>query len=177
MSRVANIPVVIPRGVTVSRSGNLISISGSKGSLTSMLHPGVELVITENEIKASPGNADPISGCQAGTARAIINNMVVGVSVGYERKLSLVGVGYRASVKEGVLNLSLGFSHPVEFIPPAGVVIESPTQTEILVKGCDKQAVGQVSANIMSFRPPEPYKGKGVRYSDEVIIKKETKKK
>lgn len=177
MSRVAKNPVPIPAGVVVEQNGLVLSVKGQKGLLTARLNASVQIKIENSEIilGAKPGftNAD----AQAGTARAIINNMVQGVSQGFERRLQIIGVGYRAAVKGDVVSLSLGFSHPVEFKAPEGIVIEAPSQTEIVVKGSDKQLVGQVAADIRAYRPPEPYKGKGVRYSDEVIVKKETKKK
>ncbi|WP_111978861.1 50S ribosomal protein L6 [Algibacillus agarilyticus] len=177
MSRVAKAPVAIPAGVDVSINGQDVTIKGSVGTLSVQLNEAVELVQNDNELLAQPREGFAGAWAQAGTARALVNNMITGVSKGFERKLQLVGVGYRAAAKGETLNLSLGFSHPVEFAVPAGITIETPTQTEVLVKGADKQLVGQVAANIRGYRPPEPYKGKGVRYADEHVRRKEAKKK
>ncbi|NJD06294.1 MAG: 50S ribosomal protein L6 [Methylococcaceae bacterium] len=177
MSRVAKNPVILPAGVQASINGGVLTVKGSKGTLSYGVHPHVRVDLDEKLIKVAPANVEKSADAQAGTARANIQNMVTGVHDGYQIKLSLVGVGYRAAAKGETLSLSLGFSHPVEYNAPTGISIETPSQTDILVKGCDKQLVGQVAANIRSFRPPEPYKGKGVRYSDEVIVRKETKKK
>ena len=176
MSRVAKNPIVLPAGVEVTL-GSEITIKGPLGSIKFRAHPSVQ-VENENQAlvcKALEGaeNANALSG----TTRAILANMVAGVSKGFERKLNLVGVGYRAQAQGDMLNLTLGFSHPVSHKMPAGIKCETPTQTEILIKGIDKQLVGQVAADVRGYRPPEPYKGKGVRYSDEVIVLKETKKK
>ena len=177
MSRVAKNPVVIPSGVDVNISGQTVNVKGSKGNISHDVHPGVEVKTDAGQItfKARDGVAN--SNALAGTTRALVSNMVTGVSQGFEKKLQLVGVGYRAAVQGKSLNLTLGFSHPVEFKVPDGITIESPSQTEILVKGIDKQQVGQVAANIRAYRPPEPYKGKGVKYADERIVRKEAKKK
>lgn len=177
MSRVAKNPVVLPKGVEVSVDGNLFTARGPKGILSLKVSPEISVIVDGNVITLGMDKASKKANVLSGTTRANIANMVNGVSSGYERKLSMVGVGYRAQVKDGLLNISLGFSHPIEFKAPLGIVLETPTQTEILVKGCDKQVVGQVAANIRAYRPPEPYKGKGVRYADEVIVKKEAKKK
>ena len=177
MSRVAKNPIVIPKGVEAVLSVGSIDVKGPKGMLQATVPDEIEIKIESNEIKISKTAAGQKSNALAGTIRANIANMVAGVSTGYERKLTLVGVGYRAQAQGQILNLSLGFSHPVNFQVPTGITVETPSQTEILVKGCDKQKVGQVAANIRSYRPPEPYKGKGIRYFDEVIIKKEAKKK
>jgi len=177
MSRVAKNPITLPKGVTVNLDGITLRVKGTKGEMVSQLHPLVGVAVDGDVITVQSDRGNKIVDALAGTTRANINNMVVGVSAGFERKLTLVGVGYRAAAKGDTLSLSLGFSHPVEFQAPAGITLETPTQTEILVKGCDRQAVGQVAANIRSYRPPEPYKGKGIRYSDEVIIRKEAKKK
>jgi large subunit ribosomal protein L6 len=177
MSRIAKNPVRIPAGVEVSLSGNTLVVKGSKGALTSNVHPSVRLEVDKQAVTILSDPHDKTRNALSGTARATINNMVVGVSAGYEKKLTLVGVGYRAQAKGDVLALTLGFSHPVEFPVPAGITVETPSQTEIVVKGCDRQSVGQVAANIRAYRPPEPYKGKGIRYSDEEIIRKEAKKK
>lgn len=177
MSRVAKMPVEIPPGVDISISDTLISVKGSKGSLELRLHGQVEVKREENLLCIAPRTAGISANALAGTTRALLNNMVIGVRVGFDRKLLLVGVGYRAQAQGKVLNLTLGFSHPVQFSIPEGITIETPSQTEIVIKGMDKQVVGQVAATIRNYRPPEPYKGKGVRYSDELIVLKEAKKK
>lgn len=174
MSRVGKKPVALPKGVECQVQADAITVKGPKGTLQIAAPAGVEVAINGGEIqlKAQGDNDHKM----AGTARALINNMVKGVSEGYTRKLELVGVGYRAALQGKDLNLSLGFSHPVLFKAPEGITIEVPAQTEILVKGADKQRVGEVAAKIRAFRPPEPYKGKGVRYSGEQITMKEAKK-
>jgi large subunit ribosomal protein L6 len=177
MSRIAKAPVVIPSGVDVQIKGNNLTVKGSKGLLSFDFNSSVGIEITDSLVSMLWDKNDKNATAQAGTARAIVNNMVIGVSVGFEKKLTLVGVGYRAQAKESILSLSLGFSHPVEFEVPLGVFVETPTQTEIVLKGSDKQLVGQVAAKIRAYRPPEPYKGKGVRYSDEHVARKEAKKK
>lgn len=177
MSRVAKAPVAIPKGVDVKLEGNNMTIKGSKGQLSFNFNPSINIEVADNAIQMVWNREDKIATSQAGTARAIVNNMVTGVSVGYEKKLALVGVGYRAQAKDKVLNLSLGFSHPIDFIVPEGITVETPTQTEIVIKGSDKQLVGEVAAKIRSYRPPEPYKGKGIRYADENVARKEAKKK
>ena len=178
MSRVAKNPVVLPQGVEATVTGQAISIKGPKGTLNFNVHPEVEVKKVEKQLEFAPRNAGMGANAQSGTARAIINNMVTGVSKGFERKLQLVGVGYRAQAQGKVLNLTLGFSHPVSFKVPEGITVETPSQTEIVVKGLDRQLVGQVAANLRNnYRPPEPYKGKGIRYSDEQIVMKEAKKK
>ena len=177
MSRVAKNPIVLPKGVEATLGTNAITVKGTKGTLTASIHPDVPVAVENGQIVVTMNKANQKQVALAGTTRANIANMVTGVSSGYERKLTLVGVGYRAQAQGTKLSLSLGFSHPVDYIAPEGVTIETPSQTEILVKGCDKQVIGQVAANIRAYRPPEPYKGKGVRYADEVIIKKEAKKK
>jgi large subunit ribosomal protein L6 len=176
MSRVANNPVTIPAGVEVNIAGQTVTVKGGNGSLSHKIHPAVEVSREENVLKFIPkamDNADAL----AGTTRALLNNMVTGVSQGFEKKLQLVGVGYRAQAQGKILNLTLGFSHPVAFKVPEGITIETPSQTEVVVKGNDKQVVGQVAANIRAYRPPEPYKGKGIKYADEQIVRKEAKKK
>ncbi len=177
MSRIAKNPVQIPKGVEVSLEGSHLIVKGSKGTLSAMLHPSVKVSVDTTEIKVNTDKNNRGINSLAGTTRALINNMVVGVNAGYEKKLTLIGVGYRAQAKGTSVSLSLGYSHPVEYVAPLGISIETPSQTEIVVKGIDKQLVGQVAANIRAYRPPEPYKGKGVRYSDEEIVKKEAKKK
>ena len=175
MSRIANKPITVPAGVEVNVSATAVSMKGPKGASTYVFHKGVAVIKEGAEIKVSP--RELTDDAMAGTTRTLINNMAIGVSTGFEKKLELVGVGYRAQAQGKVLNLTLGFSHPVNYPVPEGITIETPSQTEILVKGVDKQKVGQVSAEIRSFRPPEPYKGKGVKYSNEVIRRKEAKKK
>ncbi|HHZ70583.1 MAG TPA: 50S ribosomal protein L6 [Methylococcaceae bacterium] len=177
MSRIANNPVVIPAGVDINLDGSNITVKGSKGQLTQALHKTVSCDVADNLLQVTWDKADKKASAQAGTARANISNMVVGVTVGFEKKLALIGVGYRAQLKGKALNLSLGLSHPVEYSVPEGITIETPSQTEIIVKGSDKQQVGQVSAEIRAYRPPEPYKGKGIRYADEHVVRKEAKKK
>ena len=177
MSRIAKAPVAIPNGVEIKLDGSNLTVKGSKGQLTHILNSAVTVNIVENVLNVQWDKEDKKATAQAGTARAVLNNMVTGVSTGFEKKLTLIGVGYRAQAKESVLSLSLGFSHPVDYIVPQGIIVETPTQTEIIVRGNDKQLVGEVSAKIRAYRPPEPYKGKGVRYSDENVIRKEAKKK
>ncbi len=174
MSRVAKKPITLPKGVDVQIGEDQIQIKGPKGTLVGPRPAGVDVQV-ENGAVQLKAKSDQ-DWAMAGTLRALLNNMVTGVSEGFQRKLELVGVGYRAAVQGRDLNLSLGFSHPVVFKVPEGITVETPTQTEILVKGADRQVVGQVAANIRSFRPPEPYKGKGVRYSGEKIVMKEAKK-
>jgi large subunit ribosomal protein L6 len=173
MSRVAKKPIALVKGVEFNATADQLSVKGPKGTLTMARPAGVDTKIEDGHVVLS-AEGDRIA--MAGTTRAILANMIKGVSNGFERKLELVGVGYRAAMQGKDLNLSLGFSHPVVFKAPEGITIETPTQTEILVKGSDKQMVGQVAAKIRGFRPPEPYKGKGVKYSDETIIRKEAKK-
>lgn len=178
MSRVAKSPVTLPSGVTVTLAEGLVTVKGPKGTLEQQLHDFVSVQQEENSILVKPVNdAEQAHWAMAGTFRALVNNMVVGVSEGFQKKLQLIGVGYRAQAKGKVLDLSLGFSHPVNYEVPEGVSVETPSQTEILVSGCDKQRVGQVAAEIRAYRPPEPYKGKGVRYADEYVVRKEAKKK
>lgn len=177
MSRVAKAPIAIPAGVEVTLNGQEVTIKGAKGSLSRVFNDAVEVVVEDNVLRTVPREGYADATAQAGTARSLIHNMVVGVAQGFERKLQLVGVGYRANTAGSKLNLSLGFSHPVEFDIPQGITIEVPTQTEIVVKGVDKHLVGQVAANIRAYRKPEPYKGKGVRYADEQVRRKEAKKK
>jgi large subunit ribosomal protein L6 len=179
MSRIAKQPIALPSGVEIKINDQHLVVKGSKGTLERDIHVFVKITLNENVLTLSPkeGEDPKLADAQAGTARALANNMVVGVSEGFEKKLLLVGVGYRAQAQGKNLNLSLGFSHPVVYAVPDGVIIETPSQTEIIVKGIDKQLVGQVAADIRAYRPPEPYKGKGVRYSDEVIQLKEGKKK
>lgn len=177
MSRIGKAPVRIPGGVDVKLSGSDVTVKGPKGTLSWTIHPTVAVSIEDGVVKTSPANGGESDWAMVGTTRALVNNMVTGVSTGFERKLSLVGVGYRAQAKGKVLNLALGFSHPIDFPVPDGIEIETPSPTEILVRGIDKQQVGQVASEIRGFRPPEPYKGKGVRYADEQVLRKEAKKK
>jgi len=176
MSRIGKNPIVLPAGVEVS-IGDQITVKGPLGTLMAITHPSVTISVEGQNVQVSKVEGAANAAAMWGTMRANINNMVTGVSKGFERKLQLVGVGYRAQAAGDVLNLSLGFSHPVAHKMPAGVKVECPTQTEILIKGADKQQVGQVAAEVRAYRKPEPYKGKGVRYSDEVVVIKETKKK
>lgn len=176
MSRVAKVPVKIPTGVDVSQANNVVTVKGARGSLSLALPKAVSVLIDNGEITVTPESMKT-DKMQSGTVRALLANYVQGVSKGYERKLQLVGVGYRASLQGKVLNLAVGLSHPVNIPVPEGITIEVPSQTEILIKGASKHMVGQVAANIRSYRPPEPYKGKGVRYSDERVELKEAKKK
>lgn len=177
MSRVAKNPVVLPPGVEVALSSDTISVKGPLGALKFAANPAVNVEMENGALVCKAVETVPNSNALSGTVRAIVANMVMGVSKGFERKLNLVGVGYRAQAQGDTLNLTLGFSHPVAHKMPVGVKCETPTQTEILIKGVDKQQVGQVAAEIRAYRKPEPYKGKGVRYADEVIVLKETKKK
>jgi large subunit ribosomal protein L6 len=177
VSRVAKVPITVPKGAEVRVSGQNISVKGKLGEIQRNVHPLVQVKMVDNVLQIAPANDSSEANAIAGTTRVLANNMVIGVTAGFERKLVLVGVGYRAKVQGSVLNLTLGFSHPVDYALPKGVTAETPTQTEVVLKGVDKQLVCQVAANIRSIRPPEPYKGKGVRYSDEVIVLKEVKKK
>ena len=177
MSRIANYPVTVPAAVEVSQSGQQITVKGPKGALEHRIHRLVEMQREEGELRFRARDDSIQANARAGTTRALVNNMVTGVSDGFERRLELIGVGYRAQMKGTALNLTLGFSHPIDYELPEGVSAETPSQTEILIRGTDKQQVGQVAAEIRAFRPPEPYKGKGVRYSDEMVIRKEAKKK
>lgn len=178
MSRVAKAPVMQPAGVEVTISADEITVKGPKGTLTQKINKLVKITKSEdNQIEFAPASESPKAWAQAGTARALVNNMVHGVTQGFVRTLELVGVGYRAQAKDKSLALSLGFSHPVEYNLPQGVSVETPSNTVILLKGVDKQILGQVASEIRAFRPPEPYKGKGVKYAGEQIARKEAKKK
>jgi large subunit ribosomal protein L6 len=177
MSRIANKPIEMPSGVDLKIDGQTISAKGPKGELSITLHDDVSFEQNDNVLSFKAVRDDKAAVAMTGTMRSLVNNIVTGVSQGFEKKLNLVGVGYRAQSKGKVLNLSLGFSHPIDYEVPEGITIETPSQTEIVVSGCDKQKVGQVSAEIRAYRPPEPYKGKGVKYADEHIIRKEAKKK
>ena len=176
MSRVAKKPILLPKGVEVKVDGSLVSAKGAKGSAELNLHPSVQVEIVDGQLIVKP-DLESTKGnyALAGTMRALLNNLVLGVSTGFERKLQLIGVGYKAQVQGTSLNLSLGFSHPVVHQMPKDVSCETPSPTEIVLRGVDKQSVGEVAAKIRAYRPPEPYKGKGVRYSDEVVILKEVK--
>ena len=176
MSRVAKRPVVLEKGVEIDVDGSALTVKGPKGSLSLECHSEVEVVKNDSGLAVSPRSGSRFARAMAGTTCSLINNMVTGVTTGFERKLQLVGVGYRVKIEGQTIDLTLGFSHPVVYDVPEGVTVEAPSQTEILVKGIDKQKVGQVAAEIREFRPPEPYKGKGVRYSDERIVLKEAKK-
>jgi len=176
MSRVAKMPVKIPAGVQVSAAAGSVTVKGAKSSLTLSLPATVSLEIKDGVANVAAASI-AANAALSGTVRALLANMVNGVTKGYEKKLGLVGVGYRAQVQGKKLNLSLGFSHPIEYPIPEGITVETPSQTEILVKGADRQLVGLVAAKIRAFRPPEPYKGKGVRYADEKVSLKEAKKK
>ena len=177
MSRIAKQPIPLPKGVEVVIAGNTVTIKSQKNSLTLVVHPHVDVVNDNGVLKVQVKPEYPEADANAGTARALLNNAVKGVTKGFEKKLELVGVGYRAQAQGKNLNLTLGYSHPIVYKLPEGITVETPSQTEILVKGTDKQLVGQVAADIRAFRPPEPYKGKGVKYANEVIARKEAKKK
>jgi len=174
MSRIAKTPIELPSGVDINIKGGEVNVKGPKGNLALQLHPSVSLEQDDKNFVVKPANDSAVP--MAGTMRSLVNNMVVGVTSGFEKKLTLVGVGYRAQVQGKKLTLALGFSHPVIYEAPEGITIEVPTQTQIQVSGCDKQKVGQVASEIRAFRPPEPYKGKGVRYADERVVRKEAKK-
>jgi len=177
MSRVARMPIPVPAGADVQIADGAITVKGPLGILRQVINPLVTIVREGAELKVAAVGESREARAMSGTYRALVANMVQGVSKGFERKLTLVGVGYRAQAQGASLNLSLGFSHPVVHAMPEGVVCTTPTQTEILIKGADKQRVGQVAAEVRAYKPPEPYKGKGVRYADEVVVIKETKKK
>jgi large subunit ribosomal protein L6 len=177
MSRIANAPVEIPAGVEISLTDSEITVKGTKGTLSRSIHPEVSVTQEDSALKTAAKSKSKQAVALAGTTRALLNNMVVGVTQGFEKKLTLVGVGYRAKASGSKLDLTLGFSHPVQYEAPEGITVETPSQTEIVVSGADKQVVGQVAADIRAYRSPEPYKGKGVRYSDEYVARKEAKKK
>lgn len=176
MSRIAKNPIVLPKNVEVSIAGDTVTVKGKKGEMSYTVNALVAVTREENVLKFVAKSNSKSARAIAGTTRALLQNIVTGVSSGFEKKLTIIGVGYRAAVQSKVLNLTLGFSHPVNFPIPEGITIETPSQTEITVKGIDKQKVGQVAANIRAYRAPEPYKGKGVRYLNEHIIRKEAKK-
>ncbi len=177
MSRIAKNPIELPSGVEINVSGQSVTIKGTKGTLGHNIHSSVKMMQDDKILTFAPKDGSKVANALAGTTRALIGNMVTGVSQGFEKKLQLVGVGYRAQAQGNKLNLTLGFSHPVEYTVPEGITVETPVQTEIVIRGVDKQVVGQVAAEIRSYRPPEPYKGKGVKYADEVVVRKEAKKK
>ncbi len=177
MSRVANNPIALPKGVETTLTDTTVSVKGSKGSLQLALHDLVGVTQDGDVLQVAGKVATRQARAMAGTFRSLINNMVVGVSEGFQKKLELQGVGYRAKAEGKSVNLTLGFSHPIDYVLPEGVTAETPSQTEIIISGSDKQKVGQVAAEIREFRPPEPYKGKGVRYADERVFRKEAKKK
>ena len=177
MSRIAKYPVSLPSGVEIVLNKQAISVKGANGQLEFVLNGDVLIEQEDNQLKFQPANETKQAKAMSGTVRSIVNNMVDGVTKGFEKKLTVIGVGYRAQAQGDKLNLTLGFSHPVVYNVPEGITIETPTQTEVVIKGADKQQVGQVAAEIRRYRPPEPYKGKGVRYSDEHVIRKQAKKK
>jgi large subunit ribosomal protein L6 len=177
MSRVGKMPIDVPKGVDVQLSADKITVKGSNGTLSRALSSHVLVKHDAGKVTFEPANESVQANAMSGTMRALVNNMVNGVSKGFERKLTLVGVGFRAQAQGAKLNLQIGFSHPVVKDMPAGIKVETPTQTEIIIKGADRQAVGQIAAEVRAIRPPEPYKGKGIRYSDERVSLKETKKK
>ncbi len=177
MSRVGKMPIAVPQGVDVSVTPEQISVKGALGTLVRPVHSLVSVKNEAGTLSFAPTNESAEANAMSGTVRALVANMVTGVSKGFERKLNLVGVGFRAQAQGQKLNLQIGYSHPVVKDMPAGIKVECPTQTEILIKGADRQVVGQIAAEVRAFRPPEPYKGKGIRYSDEKVTLKETKKK
>ena len=177
MSRIANAPVTLPSGVEATLSDTSIALKGSKGSLNLVLHHLVEVQRNDELLKVSAKDNSREAGAMAGTFRSLIFNMVVGVNEGFQKKLELQGVGYRAKASGKSVNLTVGYSHPIDYKLPEGITAETPSQTEIVINGVDKQLVGQVAAELREFRPPEPYKGKGIRYSDERVYRKEAKKK
>ena len=174
MARVAKNPISVPKGVDVTLEGRSVKVKGPNGDLGLTLYPNLEIRHEDDTLRVEFSN--DIDRAMAGTTRSLIDNMITGVTEGFQKKLTIVGVGYRAQAEGAKLNLSLGFSHPVVYIVPGGVSVETPTQTEVLIKGADKQKVGQVAAEIRGFRPPEPYKGKGIRYSEEHVRRKQAKK-
>jgi len=177
MSRVAKQPVALPQGVAATVAANTVTIKGAKGTLSLALHSGISVTQEGSELQVKKNDDSRLLDMAAGSTRAHLANLVTGVSKGFERKLELVGVGYRAAAQGKNLNLTLGFSHPVVYVAPEGITVETPSQTEIIIKGSDRQKVGQAAADIRAYRPPEPYKGKGVRYAGEKIELKEAKKK
>lgn len=177
MSRVAKKPVSVPNGVEVKIDGQHLSVTGAKGTLTHQIHAQVEITQEGAELTFAPRNEEKSANAIAGTTRAVVSNMVTGVTTGFQKRLELQGVGYRAQAQGSVVNLQLGFSHPVAYQLPTGITVQTPSQTEVIISGADRQRVGQVAAEIRGIRPPEPYKGKGVRYHGERVRRKEAKKK
>ena len=177
MSRVGKMPVTVPQGVEVAINEAHISVKGTGGNLSIANNALVKVVHSANSLSFEPANESREANAMSGTLRQLVNNMVIGVTKGFEKKLNLVGVGYKAAAQGNKLNLAVGYSHPVNFDMPSGIKVETPAPTEIIIKGADRQRVGQIAAEIRAVRPPEPYKGKGIRYSDEKIVIKETKKK
>jgi len=177
VSRIAKVPVIVPAGVDVRVDHQSVTVKGPKGLLTQTIHPGVQVLLDDGAVRVIPRAVEANADAFSGTTRALLSNMVFGVSQGFEKKLELIGVGYRAQIDGKTLNLALGYSHPINFPVPDGIMVETPSNTQIVVRGIDKQQVGQTAATIRGFRPPEPYKGKGVRYVDEVVIRKVAKKK
>ena len=177
MSRVGKMPITVPKGVDVAISAENITVKGSNGTLVRALNPLVSVKSEDGKLSFVPANDSAAADAMSGTMRALVNNMVGGVSKGFEKKLALVGVGFRAQAAGQKLNLQVGYSHPVVKDMPAGIKVATPTQTEIVISGADRQVVGQLAAEVRAFRPPEPYKGKGIRYVGERVVLKETKKK
>ena len=177
MSRVGKMPVTVPQGVDVAINEAHINVKGTGGNLSIANNALVKVVHSANSLSFEPANESREANAMSGTLRQLVNNMVIGVTKGFEKKLNLVGVGYKAAAQGNKLNLAVGYSHPVNFDMPSGIKVETPVPTEIIIKGADRQRVGQIAAEIRAVRPPEPYKGKGIRYSDEKIVIKETKKK
>ena len=177
MSRIAKNPITLPKGVETVIDGSVITVKGGKGSLNTDMHKDVHVEIDGGVLRVGPKNESRQANALAGTFRSLINNMVIGVSEGFQRRLLLQGVGYRAKAQGNTLNIAVGLSHPIDFELPAGVSVETPSQTEIVLSSSDKRLLGQVAADIREFRPPEPYKGKGIRYADENVFRKEAKKK
>lgn len=177
MSRIAKNPITLPKGVETVIANSEITVKGSKGTLKTDIHQDVQVTVDSGVLRVAPKNESRQANALAGTFRALINNMVTGVSAGFQRKLVLTGVGYRAKAQGEILNIAVGFSHPVDYQLPAGVTAETPSQTEIVLSSSDKQLLGQVASEIRRYRQPEPYKGKGIRYSDENVYRKEAKKK
>ena len=177
MSRVAKAPITVASGTDVKIDGQNVTVKGGKGTMSWAVHQDVKVALEDGQIRVTPVEENKQAWAHAGTTRALLNNMIVGCTEGFQKKLTLIGVGYRAQAKGKVLNLNLGFSHPIDYAVPEGITIETPSNTEVVVSGSDKQRVGQVAAEIRAFRPPEPYKGKGVRYADEYVMRKEAKKK
>lgn len=177
MSRIAKVPVALPKGVECTQAGDILKVKGPNGELTMSVNSEIQIDVSEEAATVSARSGSRFAHAMTGTTRALMSNMVIGVTDGFERRLVLVGIGFRAQMQGKKLNLTLGFSHPVVYEVPDGITVETPSQTEVVVKGADKQKVGQTAAEIRGYRPPEPYKGKGVRYSDERVVIKEAKKK